>query len=151
MPVEQTKDVLDHMRLFHSRVSQYYHRLADSTQRVRVKLLLDYMSEHERRLAESLEDYEETASPRILKTWLKSGCTTDASKLLEDEQLVAQMPVEEVVQVGVRLSECAISIYEHLANYAEPESIRQVFQNLLDMEQEALHQFVRAAGRLEDI
>lgn len=151
MPVEQTRSIIDHTRIFHRRVSQYYHRLADSTQRGRVKLLLDYMSEHEQRLADCMAQYEVTAPEKILNTWIQIANTTDATKLMADAELVSGMSVDEIVDLGIRFSECVIEVYQQLSSQSEPESVQQVFANLLSLEQKALQQFVRDAGRLADL
>ncbi len=151
MTVEQTRNIIDHTKVFHSRVSQYYHRLADSTQQGRVKLLLDYMSAHENRLAEGLAAYEDSAPEKILNTWLQSSVTTDAAKLQVDGELIPGMSVDEIVGLGIRLTECVLEVYKNLAEQSEPESVRQVFANLLSMEQKALQQFVRDAGQLTDL
>ena len=151
MTVEQTRSIIDHTRIFHGWTSQYYHRLADSTQRSRVKLLLDYMSEHEKRLADCLAAYEDTAPQKILNTWLQSAGTTDAAKLLEDVELGPRMSVDDVIDLGVSLSECALVVVRNLAEGAEPESVRQVFANLSSLEEKAQQQFVRDAGRLADL
>jgi hypothetical protein len=151
MTVEQTRNIIDHTRIFHRRVSQYYHHLADSTQRGRVKLLLDYMSEHEKRLADCLSAYEDSAPEKILNTWFQTASTTDASDLIADVELVPGMSVDEIVDLGIRLAECVLEVYKDLARQSEPESVRQVFTSLLNLEQKALQQFVRDAGRLADL
>lgn len=151
MATEQTRNILDHTRDFHQRISQYFHHLADSTQRQRVKLLLDYMSEHERRLADCVRDYEEAASASIMNTWIQSSSCTDAAKLLDDFQLKPDQPIEDVIELGLRISECALEVYRHLADRAEPESVRQVFLNLLALELESQKQFAQNAGRLADL
>jgi hypothetical protein len=151
MSVEQTRHIIDHTRAFHRMASKYYHRLAESTQRDRVKLLLDYMSEHELRLAHGLAEYEESAPEKILNTWLQSSGTTDAVTLVTDTETVAEMSVDEIVELGIKLSDCVLDVYHDLSIRAEPESVRQVFANLLNMEEKSLQQFVRDAGRLADL
>ena len=51
MRFEQTKDVLEHARSFHQRISDFYHDLSDQTGQQRLKLLLDYMAQREQELA----------------------------------------------------------------------------------------------------
>ena len=78
MKVQQTHSVIDLAREFHEQVGEYYHRLADAAQQTRVRLLLDYMSQHEQRLASALADYEDLAPKAILNTWLQSTEGDDA-------------------------------------------------------------------------
>lgn len=151
MAVQQTRNIIDHVQKFHHWVSQYYHRLADSTQRERTKLLLDYMSDHEQRLANCLAEYELGAPSKILDTWLISPDAVDAIKLIEDSESVPDMSVDAIIDLGVQLSECAVNVYKNLAESSEPESVKQTFANLLSLEQKALQQFARDAGRFSDL
>ena len=155
MSVEQTRGILDHAREFHEQVAEYYHRMADVAQRPRVRLLLDYMSAHEQRQAQALATYEDTAPAKILNTWLQSSGNTDAMQAVRDEysqlRVAPSSDVDEVVAVGLRLSECLLVVYRDLAARAEPASVRDVFQNLLRMEEKAQQQFSRDAGRLSDL
>jgi hypothetical protein len=151
MSVEQTRTIIDHTRDFHKRISLYYHRLADSTQKQRVKLLLDYMSEHEKRLANYIEEYEETAPASILNTWFQSASNTDAGRLLQDIELGSNQSIDDIIDLGIQISECVLEVYRKLADQAEPESVQQIFASLLNMEEKAQKQFARDAGRLADL
>ena len=66
----QVGDLLEQAAEFHGRMSDFYHRLSDKVERGRVRLLLDYMSTHEKNLRDSLEDYDDEASAGILNTWV---------------------------------------------------------------------------------
>ena len=151
MSVEQARTIIDHTRDFHQRISSYYHRLADSTQQERVKLLLDYMCEHEKRLALGIEEYENSAPDSILNTWFLTPECTDATKFLEDIPLKSDLSVETIVELGIKATSCVMQVYKTLAEQAEPESVRQVFSNLLQMEEKSQQQFVRDAGLLADL
>jgi rubrerythrin len=151
MTTEQARSIIDHTRDFHRRISLYYHRLADSTQKQRVKLLLDYMSEHEQRLANCISDYEETAPTSIMNTWFQSASNTDAGKSLQDIELEPNQSVDDIIDLGIQVSECVLVVYRNLVDQVEPESVQQVFANLLSMEEKAQKQFSRDAGRLADL
>ena len=155
MSVDQTRTILDHAREFHHQVGAYYHHLADHAARMRVRLLLDYMSQHEERLASALADYEGAAPANILDTWFQSAQDTDAlkevSKNLRTMHIDSQSDVDDMMQLGIELSGCLIAVYRDLAERAEPDSVRQVFENLLEMEERAQRQFVRDAQRLNDL
>lgn len=155
MSVEQTRGVIDRAREFHQQVGEYYHRLADVAERTRVRLLLDYMSQHEQRLATALAEYEDAAPTKVLNSWLQSAIDTDAlhsvRRQLQDARIDPSIGVEEMIVTGIQWSECLIAVYRDLAQRAEPESVRQVFENLLGMEEKAQQQFARDAGRLRDL
>ena len=78
---KQTKDVLDYARTFHRQLSEYYDSLSKLAEKQRVKMLLDYLSRHEKHLDEILADYEEDASKKVMNTWLKR-CLLSTRKIL---------------------------------------------------------------------
>ena len=39
MAIKQTRDILDYVREFHKKLSDFYHDLADHSDKVRVKML----------------------------------------------------------------------------------------------------------------
>ena len=155
MAVEQIGAVIDHIRDCHEQVAEYFHRLADGAQRTRVRLLLDYMSAHEERLADALADYEDAAPAKILNTWLTSDTEiaglTEVKDCLRQAHVDAAIDVEKLIELGLKLSDCLLNVYRDLAERGEPESIRQVFENLLHMEEKAQRQFARDAGRMSDL
>ena len=70
MRFEQVKNVLQDVRAFHGRASEFFAGLSDLAEQERVKMLLDYMSLHERELGEKLGAYEQQASEGLLETWM---------------------------------------------------------------------------------
>ncbi len=72
-------------------------------------------------------------------------------KRLQDDESHADMTVDEIIGLGIRLSKCVIGVYESVAESSEPESVKDAFANLLNLEQKALEQFARDAGRLADL
>ena len=153
--MEQTRSVIDHARDFHEQLAHYYHGLADVANQTRVRLLLDYMSDHEERLAKALAEYEDSAPASILNTWLQSPHETDSliaiREHLQGVRIDPSIEVDDVIETGIKLSEHLLEVYRDLARQSEPESVRQVFENLLRMEEKAQQQFARDAGRLSDL
>ena len=50
MAYETVRDILDRVRNFHDQVGEYYHRLYSIADKERVRILLDYLSRHEKHL-----------------------------------------------------------------------------------------------------
>ena len=155
MSVDQTRNIIDHAREFHQQVAEYYHRLADTAEGARARLLLDFMSEHEQRLATALADYEASAPEKLLNTWLQEGNETDdLADVCEEIRQLQNRPsinIDDLVGLGIKVSECLLAVYRDLAERAEPSTVRQVFENLVAMEERAQQQFARDAGRMSDL
>lgn len=153
MSFETMKDVLDHARKFHREVSEFYGRLTQKKQKERVKILLDYMSRHEKHLEESLAQYEEGVSEKILNTWLQYPPpkeTLDLCKKLsiEDNE---NLTVEQVIELALKLDDCLVNLYRMMIESAETEEIKEVFANLLAMEKQEEINLVRDTLRFDGI
>ena len=155
MSVDQTIHVIDRAREFHEQVGEYYHRMSDAAQRTRVRLLLDYMSQHEQRVADALAAYEDSAPEKILNTWLQAGDETDALQAVREQlrelRVDPSIGIDDLIELGLKLSECLLAVFRDLAARAEPASVRYAFDNLLRMEEKAQQQFARDAMRLSDL
>ena len=76
------------------------------------------MSDHEQRLANCIEEYEETASDAILNTWYQLASNTDAGKLLQDIQLDPDSSIDDIIDMGIKVSESVLEVYRVLAKQA---------------------------------
>ena len=56
MRIETTKDILEHSRKFHKIIAEYYRKLSESSDKERVKLLLNSLEERESKIEETLEE-----------------------------------------------------------------------------------------------
>jgi rubrerythrin len=153
MAFETTKDVLDHVREFHQQLSEFYRDLIDKTDKERVRMLLDYLSRHEKHLEESMARYEAEVSERILKTWFQYPppkeilgiCKTLAVDEVED------LSVDGVIKLALELDDCLIDLYKEMIRGSESEEVREVFQSLLDMEKQEELELVRDSLELKDL
>jgi len=153
MNFETTKDVLDHAREFHGQVSVYYRQLGKKVQKERVKMLLEYMSRHEKHLEENLARYEEDVSGRILNTWFQYPPPKDILKTVVSFTLEGKenLTVDEVIDLALRIDDCLIQLYKQMAAESECGDVREVFTNLLEMEKHREMDLVRDALHLKEI
>lgn len=135
MAFDQTKDVLEHARDFHQRLSVFYDDLKESTTKERARALLDYMSRHERYLDDCLAQYEEQVSDNVLDTYFKYG--SEASKIAEisEFEIKPEMNAEDVIAAAMHFDACLIEFYREMAQRSLSTKVREVFENLLVMEQ----------------
>jgi rubrerythrin len=135
MPFDQTKDVLMQARKFHHKLSEFYEDLKDSTGRERTRALLDYLSRHEQYLENCLKEFERDVSDNVLDSYFQYG--SDASKLsgISEFEIKDEMSVEDVVEAAMHFDACLIRFYREIAQKAHTEKVREVFENLLVMEE----------------
>ncbi|MDF7823122.1 hypothetical protein P4B35_03800 [Pontiellaceae bacterium B12227] len=135
MPFDQTKDVLNQARKFHHRLSEFYEDLKDSTDKERTRALLDYLSRHETYLENCLKEFQQDVDKNVLDSYFQYG--SDASKLsgISEFEIKDEMSVEDVVAAAMHFDACLIKFYREIAQKAHTEKVREVFENLLVMEE----------------
>ncbi len=148
MAFDQTKDVLKHARKFHQKLGVFYEDLKESASRERVRTLLDYMSRHEKHLDACLAEYEEQVSDNVLDTYFKYGSESTELTAIADFEIEPDMGVDDVVAAAMHFDACLVAFYREMAQRALSEKVREVFQNLLEMEQ---HEQIELSKRVLDI
>ena len=135
MPFDQTKDVLNQARKFHHKLSEFYEDLKDTTDKERTRALLDYLSRHEQYLEDCLEEFQQDVSRNVLDSYFQYG--SDASNLsgISEFEIKDEMSVEDVVAAAMHFDACLIKFYREIAQKARSDKVREVFENLLVMEE----------------
>ena len=135
MPFDQTKDVLKQARKFHHKLSEFYEDLKDTTDKERTRALLDYLSRHEKYLEDCLEEFQQDVSRNVLDSYFQYG--SDASNLsgISEFEIKDEMSVEDVVAAAMYFDACLIKFYREIAQKARSDKVREVFENLLVMEE----------------
>lgn len=150
MRFRQTRDVLHHAERLHLEICYLYHQLAEQSEKQRLKLMLEYMSQREQELAKALEAFTEETSQNILDTWFQFADDEDRLNW-PDCKLPTDVSTDNVVAVALELAECFIKLYRDIATHADSEDVRTVFQSLLESEELEKHKLVRNAQLLEDL
>jgi rubrerythrin len=135
MPYNQTKDVLDQARMFHRRLGLFYEELKDSVSMERTKALLDYMSRHENYLDECLIEFKEQVSDNVLDTYMQYGSNASAQIQIDNFEIQPEMTVDDVFAAAMHFDACLIKFYREMTEKTTNGKVREVFENLLVMEQ----------------
>ncbi len=150
MSQERVIDVIDHARNFHAQLSKYFDELSVIADRERVKILLDYLSECEKRHERALTEYEEIAPHDVIDTWFKCGADKAISECLEPTDLTSDMDVDTVLREALRLDQCLSDLYQEIVDRAQTDRIKEVFTNLLESNKKEMRDLVRDSGHLYD-
>lgn len=135
MAFDQTKDVLEHAREFHRKLGAFYEELKESAGKERTRALLDYMSRHEKHLGDCLSQYEEQVSDNVLDSYFKYGSESTKMTAISDFEIKPEMDIDDVMAAAMHFDACLIEFYREMAQRALSEKVREVFENLLAMEQ----------------
>jgi rubrerythrin len=143
--------MLDEVREFHGQLSDYYHELSDSADQQRVKLLLDHMSDHERHLQESLGAYEEDASKQLMDTWVDCKYCDEVLATCQRTPIAQETSVDGVIRATMDIDGCLIRFYREVAEKVNSQTIRDVFRNLIDLEEGELRRLALSALQISDV
>ena len=147
----QVSELMDWIDAYHQALAEQYSLLADEAVKERAALLLNYLSEHQRLLAESVSKYETDAADSLLTTW------SDQCPDLNLPESVTQLHdalsgkgTEEIIQHVIVFHDILIDMYKALAEKAPSSTVKELFENLAEMERQEAMRTVRDAQRLED-
>jgi rubrerythrin len=143
--------MLDQVADYHGQLANYYSQLSDDAAQQRVKMLLDYMASHEINLQESLAAYEEDASRQILNTYVDCKQCDDVLMTCQQMPIEPEMSVDGVIKAAMDVDRCLLRFYREVSENADPESVREVFRNLIEMEEAELRKLALNALGATDI
>ncbi|MCK9173378.1 hypothetical protein [Desulfuromonas thiophila] len=151
MPYGQAKEFIQHARDFHRKASEFYQQLCDTSDQPRVKLLLDYLARHEKHLERALSDYETSITRKAMDTWYQfaqQACTFEPLNSLNYDKNVT---TDEILAIGAKIDECLINSYKAVLDKATTAEVREIFESLLQMEEQEKHVKARMALGLQDM
>ncbi|MDY0189147.1 MAG: hypothetical protein RBR22_00280 [Desulfuromonas sp.] len=151
MPYGQAKEILKYAREFHNQVSKFYQKIADKGQSERVKLLLDYMVRHEKHLEKALKHYEQSITTKALEAWYQYSKEQRAFAELDSINYLENMSVDEVMKIASTIDNCLISSYKGIVETTNVPVVREIFSNLLEMEEQQKHVKARVALGINDM
>jgi len=151
MRFTQVRNMLDQVSEFHGQLAKYYDGLSDKAALQRVKMLLDYMGSHEVNLQTSLSAYEEGAPQVVLDTWVDCKQCENILATCEQTPITPELSVDGVTKLAMDVDQCLIRFYGEVVERAESHMVREVFKNLIAMEEGELRKLSLSAQQAKDI
>lgn len=152
MRFKTIEEVLAWTGVFHDHLAGEYQRLSERGERQRLDLLLKYLADHERLLQQSIERFRADAPERLRNTWFDMAPDVPLpGTLVEFNRLCQASDVQELVEIAVRFHDGVLAVYTSLRNQAPNESIRELFDSLVQLEYHEKLKMVRGAQQLEDV
>jgi len=151
MQFKTVKDVVDHSRLLHKQISEHYHKLSEETSQARVSMLLEYLKRHEDHLEQTLCKFEQDKSQKVLESWFQYAPDQDIKDVLSGLNINEDMSTDDVVEMALKLDDYFIDLYQDMVNSSTSTPVKEVFQNLLDMEEHEKIQLAKTALQINDM
>ena len=152
MRFEQTRTILQHqVPDYHRTVSRYYKELADGEVSPRVRLMLDYLIDHEKNRALALGEFCREASPHILDHWFKGVEIEFPKAEVETLTDAARTDLDQLIKSAVDYKTCLIGYFTYLLDHCEEKETTNLFQTLKTQEEKAMKRMIRHAQGLADL
>ncbi len=144
-------EFLQHIRQFHSDLSDYYARLSNKAEKTRVKMLLGYISDHARDLEQNLEEYQEQAPGQVLDVWFQYLPELEKLEQSLRVELKPDMSVDDVVETATHFGDALLHMYEQVVERSQNEQVAEVFKQLLEKKKEEKKRLVKDVTMLKDV
>jgi rubrerythrin len=151
MPYGQAKEIIDSARAFHQRASEFYQQLSDKAEGARVKMLLDYLVRHEAHLDRALGNYTEEVRTKALNSWYQYAQDHCLLQPFDVSQYPTDMTIDDVMDIGLNIDSCLIASYKGMAEAATNPEVHEIFESLLQMEQQQKHKLARISLEIGDM
>jgi rubrerythrin len=151
MRFEKARDAVKHAKSFHIQLCQFYEFLNNLENTQKVKLLLDYMIQHEKDLAESLDNYEKNTSSGVLDTWLQYANDESILKIPEKEALPSKSSIEDIIKLSMTFSDELIEVYAQVAEQVDDVKLKEIFTHLANMQSQEKRKLSMNVDRLMDL
>jgi hypothetical protein len=151
MRFEQVRTVLQKLAPdYHRQVSAIYRDMAEADVPPRIRLMLDYLVDHEQSRALALGEFCEDAPQYLLDQWLK-GVQVHFPRV--DATLVEQdaMDLDQIVRSAAIYKKILIDYLGHLLEHCEDLKVTNLLQTLKDQEEKAMKRMIRHAQGLADL
>ncbi len=152
MRFEQTRTILQHLAPdYHRTVSGYYQALAEGDVSPRVRLMLDYLIDHEQHRALALGEYCRDASPHVLDHWFKGVEVNFPQARQEILGDAARTDLDQLVKSAVSYKNTLINYFDHLMSHCTGEETCHLFRTLKVQEEKAMKRMIRHSQGLADL
>ena len=138
-------DILQYSKELHVHARTLYEQIKDNSQRERVDMMLDLLSEHEKTLGAQVADLQGSASDAVLSEWHQFEPKKIEEVLADCKSLNNDMSVDDLVDVALKLDDFMIDFYRQIASEATSRATREIFTNLIELEENEKMQIVRAS------
>ena len=151
MKFEQTKDIIARAISFHQIIGVYYENCMKNTDNPRLKMLLQYLMDHEKKLLNGLSEYGIKAPSNILHTWFQFSTCSEKFGQLKKRLSHINPSIDEIRELTIDLYECISTQFELMAENADVDEVKQVFQNIANKEKKEQKKLVRNFQLLDDL
>ncbi|QYJ82981.1 hypothetical protein [Shewanella aegiceratis] len=151
MRFQQLNEQLAYVSKCRLEMARLYARLHSAVDSSRVKLMLEYLQQHEKEVSQKIDDYIEEAPRRLLELWYNDIVFEDFIKRCQDVIPAANMNEDDLLELHLDLDNRLIGLFEKTAESSVPGDVKNALNDLVRVEKIQQQRLVHSSLRMEDI
>ncbi|MCG9697500.1 hypothetical protein [Shewanella sp. Isolate11] len=151
MRFQQLNEQLAYVSKCRLEIAKLYRRLHEGVDSSRVKLMLEYLQQHEKDVAKKIDNYIEEAPTRLLELWYNDIVFEDFIKRCQDIVIHANMDEESLLELHLELDNCLIGLLEKTERSSVPGEVKSALADLIRVEKIQQQRLVHSYIRMDDI
>lgn len=148
---KQAHEVLKDAQKFHLDMAGIYQQLLENSEDSRTRLLLEHLHEHELRMANNLKNYGAVAKHKVMQTWLQYTNEESPRHLVKRLHLSEKPSIDEINQLGQQVDIYFSDLYDVVYGSSESEEVKEVFENLKQIQDKERITLSKATNSLWDM
>ncbi|WP_041522283.1 hypothetical protein [Gilvimarinus agarilyticus] len=145
-------DLLSAIEQYHKGLAEHLSNCADDGAPEREQLLLNYLAEHEKKLADTLSFFREREKLGPLNTWFYAYTDRHPITLRDPRETdFKNLDCEQICAEISNIHEQLLDLYVHLHERAECDSSRRTLDQLLNIERSNAKLLAREAVRAQEM
>lgn len=132
---ENVDNVLSILADFHRHLANMFRLSGEHQSGERARLLLNYLSDHQAKRAAALEDFRKDAAPSLMKNWFQIPFPEAPQTFLDGLDLSGEVGEDEIHAVVSRVDDFMSRLLNYVKSRAETTNVRELFEDLLSIEE----------------
>ncbi len=142
MPFEQTVDLLAKLENVHGQLSNCYGKFENTNKEGKVKLLLQYLKDHEIKLKNAIQEYGLAADAKTLRSYYQQSPEKEKWEYFAACSINDDTDFDNLIKTVLESDEAYIGILEEIYNSSKTDQQKDLFGNLLESARQNRKQFV---------
>lgn len=152
MQIETIRDALHWTKEFHQHLSQCLTHCADKNTDERARMMLAYLSDHEKALTQVVSGFEASGDEHALNTWCYEYVHKHPiTQHVHCDAPFADLDATQIMAVIVDQHQQVIELYRYLASRANIPSARELLESLQGLEEHEMMRMAQSANRFDDM
>lgn len=132
MTTQTTRDILDQARYFHHQLQTFYEALKGKIEQPKLQLILDYLAQHEERMEQALDQYEEGIAAKVADTWFKFSAGVSMEDAIRAIEIRPEPTLDDLMVIAIQLENHFVTLYRNAVDQAVAPAVKEIFERLLN-------------------